>query len=115
MLDSTVALTAVLPDGRRLPLLGRVGQRLSDALARSAYEELSHAAPKLSPRHGHEAHVRVAHNHALPPLEENEQEELRTIADNVMPDSRLASTLTLTPDWNGAVVALAPLHPWKSL
>ena len=110
-----VALTVALPDGRRMPLLARVGQKLSEALGRSPNAELHASASFLSPKHGYEAHVRVAHTHELPALDEYAADELRSLADEVQADSRLASTLTLTPDWNGAVVALAPLHSWKSL
>jgi len=88
---------------------------LADALAGSPHEELSHAAPELSPKHGHEAHVRVAHNHPLPPLDEYEQDRLASIADNVQPDSRLASSLILDASWSGSVVSLQPLHPYRSL
>jgi len=59
--------------------------------------------------------VRVAHNHPLPPLDDYESDELASICDNVMPDSRLASTLKLGPDWMGSVVSIAPLHPYQSL
>lgn len=110
-----VALTAVLPDGNRVPLLARVGQRLSDALGASTNPELASSAPVLSPKHGHEAHVRVAHNVPLPELSEEELRTLQMVAEAVRPDSRLASTLVLTPEWNGAVVSLAQLQPYKSL
>lgn len=105
-------LTSLPP---RLPLLARIGVSLADALAGSPHEELSHAAPELSPKHGHEAHVRVAHNHPLPPLDEYEQDRLASIADNVQPDSRLASSLILDASWSGSVVSLQPLHPYRSL
>lgn len=113
--DSMIAITAVLPDGRRLPLLARTGVSLADALAGSPHAELAECAPALSPKHGHEAHVRVAHNHPLPPLDEHERDRLSSIADDVQADSRLASSLILDASWSGSVVSLSPLHPYRSL
>jgi hypothetical protein len=113
--DSLIALTAVLPDGHRLPLFGQLGRTLAHALANSPYTALSSAAPVLSPQYGPEAHVRVAHNHPLPELDENARDALLAVADGVKPDSRLASTLVLDDTWQGAVVSLSPLHPWKTL
>jgi len=110
-----VALTAVLPDGRRLPFFGRVGTSLASALRTSPHAELSASAPVLGAQRGAEAHVRVAHTHPLAPLDEEEEMTLRSFCDDVRPDSRLASTLVLDKTWMGSVVSIAPLHPWNSL
>ena len=110
-----VALTVIAPDGHRVPLLARVGSKLSEALGTSVNPELAGAAPLLSPKHGHEAHVRVAHTMPLPELDADEARQLQLLAEGLHPDSRLASTIVLTPDWSGAVVSLAALQPYKSL
>lgn len=112
-----VGLTVITPEGGRFPLLGRVGQRLSDALAASPYEAVSSAAPSLSPRHGHEAHVRVGGEEAerVPPRSDDEAARLPQLADDVRPDSRLASFVVLDGGMNALVVALAPLHPHHTI
>jgi hypothetical protein len=47
VLDVQVALTAVLPDGRRMPLIGRVGMTVASALRGSPLPELSACAPLI--------------------------------------------------------------------
>ena len=112
-----VAITAILPDGRRLPVLGRVGQTLAETLGSSACTELAARAPLLSPTYGHEAHVATVNvpQTALPPMNADARRQLAQVADGVRQDSRLASTLKLTREWMGAVVALRDLHPWRSV
>jgi hypothetical protein len=90
-----VALTAVTPEGRRFPVFGRIGQNLASALAGCAYPDISSHVAVLSPRHGEEAHVRVAHEFIsrLAPLDEDGRDRLGEIADDVRDDSRLASTV----------------------
>jgi hypothetical protein len=90
-----VALTAVTPEGRRFPVFGRIGQNLASALAGCAYPDISSHVAVLSPRHGEEAHVRVAHEFIsrLAPLDEDGRDRLDEICDDVRDDSRLASTV----------------------
>jgi hypothetical protein len=90
-----VALTAVTREGRRYPVFGRIGTTLAEALAGSTNPEVSGATAVLSPRHGAEAHVRVAHEFVgrLPPLDDDARDALESAADEVAPDSRLASTV----------------------
>jgi hypothetical protein len=85
-----VAITTVLPDGHRYPLLARVGTKLSEALAASQNRAVAASAALLSPKYGHEAHVRVAHDVALAPRDEEEDRQLELLAEDVRPDSRLA-------------------------
>jgi hypothetical protein len=93
-----VALTAVTPEGRRFPVFGRVGTSLASALAGCSYPAISSYVAVLSPRHGEEAHVRVAHEFLprLAPLDEDGRDRLEEVADDVRDDSRLASTVRAT-------------------
>lgn len=61
VVDSIVAFTAVTQAGHRIPVLGRVGQKLSEALAASNHPELQSAVAFLSESTGPEAHVRISH------------------------------------------------------
>ena len=92
-----IAITTVLPDGHRHPLLARVGTKLSEALAASQNREVASTAALLSPKYGHEAHVRVAHDVPLPPREEEESRQLELLAEDVRPDSRLARCVGSAP------------------
>ena len=93
--DSLVAFTAVTPEGRRYPVVGRIGTSLASALGGSSHAEVASHVGILSPRYGAEAHVRVAHEFMprLPPLDEDAMDALNEIADDVRADSRLASTV----------------------
>ena len=95
VLDSMVAITTVLPDGHRYPLLARVGTKLSEALAASQNGAVAASAALLSPKYGYEAHVRVAHDVPLAPRDEDEDRQLELLAEDIRPDSRLARCVQL--------------------
>lgn len=90
---SQVAITVVDPQGRRFPVFGRVGTSLAEAMAGSTHPELVGSTVQLSPKHGPEGHVRVAHEFArrMGPLDDDAADELRELCEEVADDSRLAS------------------------
>ena len=87
------------PAGRRFPVFGLVGRTLAEAIAGASQPELEGSTVHLSPRHGPEGHVRVAHEFArrMPPLDAESQSELYYLADDVAEDSRLASKARAAP------------------
>ena len=90
---SQVAITVVDPQGRRFPVFGRIGTSLAEAMAGSTHPELVGSTVQLSPKHGPEGHVRVAHEFArrMGPLDDDAADELRELCEEVADDSRLAS------------------------
>lgn len=115
--EKTVTFSAVLPDGSRETCIGLVGKTVAEALA--SVPALQSAVPKLSPRHGYECHVTVPTEwlEKLGELDSDQVDELAELAgrDTVSANSRLGSQITLTPELRDLVVAIAPLHPFKTL
>ena len=94
-----VALTVVDPHGRRFPVFGLVGRTLAEALAGASHPELRGATVHLSPSHGPEGHVRVAHEYAqhMEPLDAEGTLQLHYLAEDIAEDSRLASKARAVP------------------
>ena len=50
----------------------------------------------------------------LPPIEARELDDLQQSAENVSPNSRMASSIELSKDVEGAIVALGDVRLWMS-
>ena len=87
------------PQGRRFPVFGLVGRTLAEAIAGASHPELEGATVHLSPRHGPEGHVRVAHEYSqrMEPLDAEAVMQLHYLAEEVAEDSRLASKARAAP------------------
>lgn len=87
------------PHGRRFPVFGLVGRTLAEALAGASHPELQGATVHLSPSHGPEGHVRVAHEYAqhMEPLDAEGTLQLHYLAEDIAEDSRLASKARAVP------------------
>mmetsp|Transcript_18579 Transcript_18579/g.25755 ORF Transcript_18579/g.25755 Transcript_18579/m.25755 type:complete len:147 (-) Transcript_18579:141-581(-) len=113
--DNMIALTAMI-EGRRLPVLGRVGKNLADTLNDCNGVVKSGGGPTwMSQCYGNEAHVSITEDFAMvvPPLNEDDADWLYwdvALPGTIGPLSRLASKIQLTPEMNGMTFAVHPMQ-----
>ena len=131
-----VSLTLVLPDGRtRMPLKALPGSTLASVLLEHA-AEIPEAHSSLEGEYSHgvspvgfspegrgaadavvevPAEVAAANPHAEGEAGGVERRALEELAEEVKYNSRLASTVVVTENMEGAVIALSKLRPWATL
>ena len=104
-------------EGQRYVVKGMVGRTLAETLANSGIPELEANTPIVSPGCGPDAHVSVPPGviASIPEMTLDEKLVLTDVAETVTPRSRLASSVRLTKDLDGLVVALAPMQPFKTI
>ncbi len=115
---TSVSITLVTPDGARHALRALPGTSLVDALLEAGLEGAD-SLLALSPegRGAAEAVVSVPAEVAalVPPPAGDAAAALAELAVEVRPNTRLASSITLGPALDGAVLALGKLRPWRTL
>mmetsp|Transcript_7191 Transcript_7191/g.26444 ORF Transcript_7191/g.26444 Transcript_7191/m.26444 type:complete len:127 (-) Transcript_7191:116-496(-) len=108
--EKMVAYTAIDQKGVRHQLLGLEGASVVEGLQATGYMPVV-----MSSKQGPDMHVTVANEwlQELPQMSAQEATHLAALASNPGPNSRLASFLTLRPELNGLVVAVAPMKSDK--
>lgn len=131
VLDRVVSINLVDSEGIRHTVKGLVGEFLHDVLAavpfifRSFFlyfyqnDELRESVMGIPPNASGawDTHVFVSKEimKQLPPLSPQELDDLDKLADNTSSQSRMASRIQLSKDFDGATVALGDIRPWKVL
>jgi len=112
-----VALTAFTQDGKRVPLLGRLGTTLAETLKSSAeLKKEMEGAVHLSPSQGSDSHVVIPEEFSslIPGIQPEERDFMLNelcVPGTVTPMSRLASKIVLVPEMNGMIVSVMKTQP----